>query len=470
MKIPKWSALCGVLLLASPSLAPALTLNLACPYSPTYSPPRSTDIAFTFPKQETAVFKTPEEAVIEISTPAQKYLTGKWKLFHNLVTTPLMEGDLSQVDDMRFVLPIPVDKLQPGFYDLQVDLGGDVTTGKNAQVATGTTTFGWKVDEMKPTAVAPKGFEEFWKKTVADIRALPLNLKVEFVQKLTGNEIDTYNRKSAGLPGNYDPAGKVYDEVEIYRVSFDSPNGGRVYAWFCKPVGDGPFPGLLVVPGAGNNPRSAPVEHARHGWAAMDVQVHGFPVDLPLYPPLPPNKPTKVEEHEGYRVYRNALMAVNALAALPGVDPSRLAVCGGSQGGRLTVVVSALDERIRAGVAAITHFSELPRLNWAKQMNKDKSNGGNGYTPIETQEGVAFDEWFDVSNFAAQINKPMLFNMGMIDRISPASCIQGAYSQIKGDKEIIYLPTMGHDWSPSFDRRAWKWLNAHVPETAKKTN
>ena len=44
--------------------------------------------------------------------------------------------------------------------------------------------------------------------------------------------------------------------------------------------------------------------------------------------------------------------AITVLSRWPGVDPGRLGMCGLSQGGRMTMFVSALDERIRAVVSS----------------------------------------------------------------------------------------------------------------------
>ncbi len=238
-----------------------MTLNLARPYGSLYSTPRSTSVVFTFPGNSTAVFSKPEEAVVDVCSPSTRFLRGSWSLSPNLTQERILTGTCEQRVDTTMRVALPLEKLEPGFYDLQVKLVID-----DGQEIEGATTIGWKVDKLPAAQKAPEGFSEFWKKVASDIRALPLNLQVEKVQTLRGTEIDTYNRAHAGLPGNYDPEGSVVNEVEIYKVSFDSPNGGRVYGWFTKPVGDGPFPGLLVLPGAGNNARPAPVEQARHGW------------------------------------------------------------------------------------------------------------------------------------------------------------------------------------------------------------
>jgi hypothetical protein len=50
-----------------------------------------------------------------------------------------------------------------------------------------------------------------------------------------------------------------------------------------KPKVVGLFPGMLVFPGAGFASRSIPLEHARHGYLELDIQVHGQEVNLKKY-------------------------------------------------------------------------------------------------------------------------------------------------------------------------------------------
>lgn len=439
-----------------------MTLNLAQSWNDRYSTPRSQDITIVFPQKSDGVFLCPEDVSIRVSTAREKYLSCQWALSHNYVKEPIITGLGRAMPDGSFLIEPDVVELRPGFYDLTVTLRGDeVSRERDVKKVSTMTTFGWKPDEMAIVDTTPEGFESFWKSSAEEVRNTPLNMKLDLIQVLRGREIDTYNRTHAGLPGNYDPDNSPYDAVEIYKVSFDAPDGGRLHAWFAKPEGEGPFPGLLVLPGAGNNPRPAPVEHARHGWAALDLQVHGFPVDYPVYPQIRDSAGSDPEEHSYYRIYRNALMAVGALINLPSIDSEYLAACGGSQGGRLTTVVCALDPRLDAGVAAITHFANISWLNWAKQQNKRNENGADGYG-VEARMVPHIDDWYDVANFAPMIEQPMLFNAGIIDRVSPATGIQAVYLRTAGPKEIVYLPNMAHDWSPVFDRYAWKWLNRNV--------
>ena len=433
-----------------------MTINLALPYQPKPSPPRSADVTFYAPDCENFLF-TPEHPPRIVCIPYLRPLDMEWHLSHNQVKVPLVSGTLLPHYDNGFRIEIPTRQLAPGFYDLRVKVK---ISGAASQE--GTTTFGWRVNEMEMHPVCPADFDAFWQAALKKLDAIPPKPECNREMTLSGQEIDAYNIKSAALPENYDVEGKKYDAVEVSRVRFSSYGGKTIEGWYAKPAGDGPFPCLLVLPGAGNNARPAPVEHARHGYAALDIQVHGNPVDAATYAQVPEENPNpeRPEEFIHYGVYLNALQAARALKQLPGANPAKMSVLGGSQGGRLTFVVAALEPAIKAAIPAITHYAYLPWLHWTERLNEKKQSGDAGFTS-DTPEARAThraDSYLDVLNFAPRVSCSVLMNCGLLDPISAPTGVFAAYRLLPGQKEIIPLPNAGHDWSPVFDRYAWHWL------------
>ena len=280
-------------------------------------------------------------------------------------------------------------------------------------------------------------------KALASLPDTPNDLRCEPAFTLHGAEIGRYNLEHAALPEHYDPKGECFDTVEVYKIDFASAAaGGRVYGWFTKPPGPGPFPAILVLPGANNTARPAPVEHARHGYAALDIQVHGFPVDLPQYPPLPEFVYQTPAEYGHYAVYLNALQAADILRNLPGADPDCLSVAGGSQGGRLSVVVAALDPRVRAAIPAITHYGYRSWLQWTERCNQAGDAGAAGFRRQDAvpDARARVEAYFDAANFAPRVRCPALMNAGLIDRVSPATGVFAVYRQLTAPKQITSLP------------------------------
>jgi len=431
-----------------------MLVNIANRYDALPSTPRSYDIVFYSRIRPDFMFDAAGPVSI-VGQSIRRPLSARWALSRNMVTAPLKCGFAEPWVDHSFAVDLDMSAYEPGFYDLRMSL-----TYSQHEQASAITTFGWRIGEESHIEVCPSNFNSFWSHALQNCKQTPPDLRVEAAMRLTGEAIGRYNVEQAALPESYDPDGELYNDIEISRVDFASPCGGRVYGWFARPAGDGIFPGLLVMPGAGNFPRPAPVEQARHGYAALDIQVHGFPVDAPMYPLLPEPVYTDPQDYLHYRVYLNALQAVNALCQLPGVDDRKIAIVGGSQGGRLSTVVSALDPRICATVPAITHFANLPWLRWTMHMNRSHCPGGEGFQErdIIDDSRTRVESYFDVVNFAPYVKCPVLMNAGLIDPISPPTGVYAAYRALKTQKRIVPLPNLGHDWSPVFDRYAWTWL------------
>ncbi|MET0262071.1 MAG: acetylxylan esterase, partial [Rariglobus sp.] len=201
----------------------------------------------------------------------------------------------------------------------------------------------------------------------------------------------------------------------------------------------------------------------RHGYAALDIQVHGNPVDALFYETLPDDVSRDPLKRIHYDVYLNALQGARVARMLPGTDARRFAVLGGSQGGRLSVVVAALDPAVRAAIPCITHYAYRPWNRWVAKLNIDLKNGSEHFSGETPSPRInPSDAYFDVANFATRVKTPVLMNMGLTDPISPATCVYSVYLGLAGPKEIIPLPNTAHDWSPAFDRHAWRWLDARL--------
>lgn len=162
-------------------------------------------------------------------------------------------------------------------------------------------------------------------------------------------------------------------------------------------------------------------------------------------------------------MYTNAMQAMNALVTLPTVDTKRLCVAGSSQGGRLSVVVASLDKRVTAVISEITHFAGHPYQEWAKKMNVAKADGVK-QTPIDLMTFQVRDpgiEYFDVVNFAPQVQCPTLVRNGLNDLIvSPSTTVYMVYQALGSKtKEFSAQPGIGHQWCPYFARYSWHWLN-----------
>jgi cephalosporin-C deacetylase-like acetyl esterase len=451
----------------------AMNLNLATPWGEKCSPPQKPELAFYSKQSDDMLFAKEKE--IEIYCQAGLRSVGmNWKLSRNMFAKPFMEGTAEALPPNRFVIRINTANLHPGFYDLKVNL--DVGLNKTVD---GVCTFGFRAGEMPIRDTRPADFAKFWSEAVAKLAKIPLDAKESPMEDFDAKRINEYNVKSACLPSDYDPNGHKCEKVESCKVDFAGPDGGRVYGWLAKPEGKGPFPAMLILPGAGFAARPRPLEHARHGYLSLDIQVHGQEVDLKEYPKIPgyyddvKYEPTSAYYY--YNIHLRCLQAVNYLLSRPDVDPKRIVVVGGSQGGRLGIVVAGLDPRISAVVSCIANSPNHPHLRWVARCNAYADAGDKKPAPaIPLSDGMdikgvppLIDDvisrsfaYYDPMNYAQDIKCPVLMNGGLIDPVSPPFSVWAVYNRLGTvDKAIVAIDGHGHDWSAAFDCRAWKWLD-----------
>jgi len=456
--------------------------NLACPWGGGCSPPQTPFLSFHSPQSDDLLFASGDTIDLRCQAGLRSVAL-RWTLHRNMVAKPFREGVAEALPGNRFAIRLATAGLHPGFYDLKVELDTGLTNDAKDRLAKrpvhGVCTFGWKAESMAVADTRPADFTAFWDDAKAKLAQIPLDATEGPMQVFGPKEINDYNLTNACLPPDYDPAGHRAESVESCKVDFAGPDGGRVYGWLAKPEGLGKFPAMLVLPGAGFAARPRPLEHARHGYVTLDIQVHGQDVDLKDYPRLPgyyeDYQFDPVSDYYYYNVHLRCLQAVNYLLSRPDVDPSRIVVVGGSQGGRLGVVVAGLDPRIKAVVSCIANSPNHPHLRWVAHCNGFAELGDlkpdpailptdgmelTGAPPVIDDPAGRCFAYFDPMNYAQDIHCPVLMNAGMIDPVSPPFSVWAVYNRLESAvKEIVAIDGHAHDWSAEFDRRAWRWLD-----------
>jgi cephalosporin-C deacetylase-like acetyl esterase len=360
-------------------------------------------------------------------------------------------------------LVVPEKVLRPGFFDLHYTIEA---TGRERD--DGFATFGYCVDEIPPARSMPEDFERFWAGAVELLDDVPFNTAEQFVGDMRDGEISRYNEEHASIPGTLDPDGCRHDQVRVHKLQFSSAGGRearRYHAWLAMPAGAGPFPGLLVLPGAGCTQVPMPVEHARHGYAALMLQVHGMDVDQDAY--TTPEHYMKgafgpsVSDDYWFEMILACVQAARVLGAHPRVDAGHVSVCGGSQGGFLGMAVAALCPEIRAVASSICFHADWPFRHCVETANAARSDG----------QGVAFHTfdvsddrqrhaaYYDAMNFAALVKAPTIMSVCLCDHASPVTTVYEAYRHLAApQKELHWSVGTRHDFMVAFERAAWRWV------------
>lgn len=114
----------------------------------------------------------------------------------------------------------------------------------------------------------------------------------------------------------------------------------------------------------------------------------------------------------------DARAAVQALRALPGVDPQRVAVAGGSGGGAVALLLAAADETISAALVA-TFFCSFAA-----------SIASIRHCPCNIVPGLLLE--LEMADIAALIvPRPLVIEAGERDRIFPIAATREAFAQLR---------------------------------------
>src|SRR5690554_671545 len=306
----------------------------------------------------------------------------------------------------------------------------------------------------------PADFDEFWSGTVADARTHDVDVRLEPVD--VGLEL-----------------------VEVFDVTFAGFGAHPVKGWFSRPKGaDAPLPAVVQFNGYGGG-RGLGFQHTM--WPAagfahlfMDTRGQGAgwgeggeTADPVGSGPATPGSMTRgIEDPEDYfyrRVFVDAVRAVDAVRTIDGVDPERVAVAGGSQGGGMTIAAAALTEGLGAAmpdVPFLSHFSRALAITDAFFYGEIVK-----YLAVrrdQTERVMRTLSYFDGMHLARRASAPGLFSVALMDVVCPPSTVYAAYNrwgELTGevDKDNTIYPFNGHEGGQAYQSAHQReWLRKHL--------
>lgn len=288
------------------------------------------------------------------------------------------------------------------------------------------------LDQLKtyfPARNEPADFDAFWDKTLAEARQFP-------------------------LAANFKPVETHLKLVNVFDVTFNGYGGQPIKGWFILPKGqDKRLPCLVEYIGYGGG-RGFPHEwldwpNAGYAYFVMDTRGQGSAwrsgdtPDLELNggnPQLPGFMTRGVFKPETYyyrRVFTDAARAVEAARSHPGVDKSRIALSGGSQGGGITLAAAALVPDVAIAMPDVPFLCNFQRA--VDLVDSEPYVEIAHFCQIHrAQIETVFNtlSYFDGINFAVRAKAAALFSVALMDTICPPSTVFAAYNYYAGPKEI----------------------------------
>jgi cephalosporin-C deacetylase len=335
---------------------------------------------------------------------------------------------------------------QPGF------LRCSVTATLNGKTYRGLATAGFSPEKIVPTQVDPADFDAFWAAQKAQLAALPVDARLTLQPDLSTSKVEVFL-------------------VSLQNVGIMPGSTSRVYGMLCVPRGEGPFPAVLSVPGAGVRPYRGQIELAEKGVITLQIGIHGIPVNLPqeLYDQLGAAALNgynvfNLDHRERYyyrRVYLGCLRANDFLVSQPKWNQRSLIVMGGSQGGQLSITTAALDPRITALACNYPAYSDVTGYlhgragGWPHMMRNERSGTPSIHA---TDPKRITTQYYDAVNFARRLKVPGFYSWGYNDEVCPPTSLYAAYHVISAPKQLLLALEMGHATTPEQNERIQAWV------------
>lgn len=290
----------------------------------------------------------------------------------------------------------------------------------------------------RPERTEPGDFDEFWHQTLAESIAIR-------------------------IPTLYTPAHSELRAVEVFDVTFSGFGAHPIKGWLILPRHRvGRLPVVVEYIGYGGG-RGLPVEwlvwpSAGYATFVMDTRGQGSastPGDTsdpgaaesgPQYPGFLTRGVLDPQTYYYRRVFTDAVLAIDAAREHEAVDPERVVVAGGSQGGGIALAAAALEGTAEAAlidVPFLSHFrraieitDEEPYVELRHFLSVHRDRVDDVFQTLS---------YFDGLNLAARSTVPALFAVGLMDRISPPSTVFAAFNHYAGSKEISVFAYNGHE-------------------------
>jgi cephalosporin-C deacetylase len=259
------------------------------------------------------------------------------------------------------------------------------------------------------------------------------------------------------------------EAVEAHDLVYESFDGTAVHAWYLRPACVvAPIPVVVNFHGhtcsRGAIAEFAPWILAGAAVFSMDFRMQGgatgsavgfsssSSADQFCFGIENPNR------YYFLSIMADILASLAWLRSKSDIDTTRMALHGGSQGGGISLLTAALDQKVACCMA------DVPSLCRMEKRIFDRSGSGRSIADLLRNRPDLLDtvcntlSYFDVMNHAGSINCPVLVSVGLKDPVCTPDTVYAAYNNITAPKEMAVYPFGEHDgggWVHMERKIAW---------------
>lgn len=285
---------------------------------------------------------------------------------------------------------------------------------------------GFDPERIRARVRPPADLEAFWQKTLAEARALPVDVQLE--------PLDLFSNPRASF----------------FRFSINTLHGQRVHGFLGVPTGEGPFPAAVFFPGAGPGwGRPIDVGLTCRGVLTLMLNVHPYPVasdskaaiaqlkeyvashQVQSYLDVGASAPDTFHFHG---ILAGFCRALDYLCTHAGWwDGRHLVFEGASQGGFLTLAMSGLyADKVTRALAGVPYLCDFPRNH-----------------PDAAPATLHTMAYYDPANLAAWIRCPLQMSVAFADGSCPPATVFSAFHAAgAAQKQLRMEPRSAHGTTP----------------------
>ncbi len=301
----------------------------------------------------------------------------------------------------------------------------------------------------KGSSPRPEDFDEYWTRALAEMDAVDARLEIV-------------------------PAAFVTPGAECFDLWFTGVRGARIHGMYLRPAGRRePGPAVVQFHGysgsAGGWVEKLSYVSAGLCVAALDCRGQGgLSQDVGGTPgttfrgQIIRGLDSETPDDLIFRhIFLDCAQLVRIVMSFPEVDPARVGVTGGSQGGGLTFAAAALVPEVKIAVSIVPFLSDYRRV-WYMDMDErayeELRTYFRQYDPFHEREDEIFNRlgYVDIQNLAPRIRADLVMYTGLLDNVCPPSTQFAAFNKIPGKKQAVFLPDFGHETPSQVQDRVFR--------------